>query len=413
MGSAVSAVTNTISSPLGVYGTIGSATGIIPSTGIGDISGIAGQQIGDTLGGLAQGIVSAIPDVPVADQTQVQNRINAAQNISDNAVGNSAFQQQQANALQNQTQQAYNNASGAISNAQYQNQGQGSNVNNAIGLVGQTAAGGGPAQQAARAQLQEGTDQAIRTQQALANSGNLSQQISGQKTAMDNAAQLTQQNANQAAMLQAQMAANAQQAYTGAAGQQASQAAANAGLQQNQTAQQAGLYNTAQNAANNYLGQANTAQGNALNGQTTALGIQQQALGQTGQNKAMAVGGVLSATGAAAPLALASDKDLKKDIKDGKKPISDFLEAIDPVSFKYKEPTGDMGKTSGEHLGIIAQQIEKAPGGESMVIETPKGKAIDLASAVGTLMAAASETHNRVKELEDLFKSKMNKKDKK
>jgi hypothetical protein len=71
-----------------------------------------------------------------------------------------------------------------------------------------------------------------------------------------------------------------------------------------------------------------------------------------------------------------------------------------------------MGKTPGEHIGVIAQQIEKAPGGKSMIVETPEGKGIDLASAVGTLLAAAAESHNRVQELEDLFKSKMEKRKK-
>jgi hypothetical protein len=47
-----------------------------------------------------------------------------------------------------------------------------------------------------------------------------------------------------------------------------------------------------------------------------------------------------------------------------------------------------------------------------MIVETPEGKGIDLASAVGTLLAAAAESHNRVQELEDLFKSKMEKRKK-
>ena len=71
-----------------------------------------------------------------------------------------------------------------------------------------------------------------------------------------------------------------------------------------------------------------------------------------------------------------------------------------------------MGRTPGEHLGVIAQQIEKAPGGKSMVVNTPTGKGIDVPSAVGTLLAAAAETHDRVKDLEELFKSKIKSKKK-
>ncbi len=61
-------------------------------------------------------------------------------------------------------------------------------------------------------------------------------------------------------------------------------------------------------------------------------------------------------------------------------------------------------------MGILAQQVEAAPGGKSMVQDTPGGKAIDVASAVGMLMSAAADSHDRMSSLEDLFKSKRGKK---
>lgn len=400
MGSAVSGAISGIAnipSQL-IQGNIGGAIS-------GVTSGLTGG-VGADIGGL---VSSLVPNVPIADQSQLQNQINQNQGLASQYNNQEQGLQAQAYGNLNQANMGVVQGQGAVNQAQNVNTGAGSNVNNAIGLTAQTAQGGGPAQQAASAQLQAGTDQAIRSQQAMANSGNLSQMIGGQKTAMDNAAQLQQQNANQAATLQAGMAANAQQNYTGAAAQQAGQAAQNAGLQQNQTAQQSALYNSTQGAANNYAGQTNAAQNNALTGQTNALGIQQQALGQTAQYRAQALGGLLNAGGGIAGAAISSDENLKKDIK--KKPdIDGFLDAIDPVSFEYKESDGKMGRTQGEHLGVIAQQVEKAPGGKSMIVETPKGKGIDLASAVGTLLAAAAESHNRVQELEDLFKSKMKKK---
>jgi len=494
MGGAVSAVSGAVS---GIFGgasnPVQSIMTPISSGIIGPISGAGGQA----LGSLAQGIIGAIPDVPIANQQNVQNQINTNSNMASALAGGGIVNQNLANQQQGMAQ-------GAIQNAQQVNQGPDSNVNQAVGLLGQTAAGGGPAQQAASAQLQQGTNAAIQSQQAMANSGNLSQMIGGQRQAMTNAANLQQQNALSAAQLQAGMAGNAQGQFAGAAGQQAGQASQNAGLQ-------SGLYNTAQNASLGQSGQAISAQGNALTGQTNALGIQQQALGQTGQNKALAVSGVLNAAGGAGTAALGSDMNMKEDIQyasgpragtsltgsspdssqlsmlnydkqpssmpqssseskpkvapkfdyfhmgapstaqwqniplssdkgmktdiaysQGKIPlnsdeqektdkhphadnkIKSFLDAVDPVSFKYKESDGKMGRTPGEHLGVLAQQIEKAPGGASMVEDTPEGKVIDVPSSVGTLLAASADLNQRLSELEELFKSKKeSKKDKK
>jgi hypothetical protein len=590
MGSAVSAVTGAIGdivSPIAniVGGTVGSVAS--------PILGSAGSAVGSALGGLAQGIIQAIPTVPIANQSNVQNQINANANNAQTFANQQAGQQVAGNQLlnnasnqifgnsQNAIQQAQGNinqAQGAVNNAQQVNQGPNSNVNSAIGLVGQTAAGGGAAQQAANATLQAGTNAAIAQQQAAANSGNLSQMIGGQRTAMQNAATIQEQNALNAAQLQAGLATTAQGQYTGAAAQQAGQAAQNAGLQQQQTTQQqaqttaqqnqaaqlTGLGQAYNNQATTYGGLANTAQGNALTGQTNALGIQQTALGQSGQNAALGVGGVLNAAGAVGAAGLTSDENQKTDIEYangpdsgqpfysmspnqgpntlegpsfqnqqqnsqpsflqaqgnqqqfkqnlqsqgvmdengninpnltpeqqqfqgtimnaysgfgpggeapsindtntsvtkakvpltpvqaqfihdagqsfsglGKNPmaqwqgiplssdknvkeniqnqdkVKSFLDAIEPVTFDYKNPDGQNGKTPGKHLGIIAQQIEKAPFGKSMVMDTPNGKAIDIPSAVGTLLGSAAELNDRISSLEDLFKSKKASKEKK
>lgn len=445
---------------------------------------------GDTIQGISSGITSGagsdianivnsvVPNVPIANQAQLQQQLTGLGDTGEQASRRSQDSQGQANRAYQEAQQYAGIAQGAINNAQQV--AQGPNVQGSIGLLGQTAAGGGPAQQAAAAQLQRGTDQAIAAQHALANSGNLSQQLIGQKAAMDNAAQLQQQNALNAATTQANMAAQAQGQYAGAAGQQAAQVAQNAAIQQQQTAQQAGLFGSAQGAANAYANNQLAAQQGVVQGQLGALGIQQQALGQTAQYKAQATGGLLNAGGGALSAAISdentkknieyatpkdkasdisksfgtkpsedddksssspssplnkpsynpdtgnkwqgeaqvkardisasfSDEKGKKDIKKEVNKVSKFLDAIDPVTFEYKEPTGEMGKTPGTHIGVIAQQVEKAPGGKSMIIETSQGKGIDLASAVGTLLAAAAESHDRIKDLEEYLKSKRKK----
>lgn len=509
---------------------------------LGGVGGMAGSAVGSAISPILQDIAGIIPAIPIADQSGVQNQINAAS-------GQAGISQNLQQGVLNQANTTLGQANGQLSAANSQvntaNQvAQGGDVANSLQLLQQQANGTAPS--AAQAVLQSAKNQAISQQQAMANSGNVSQMVSGQKTAMDNAAQLTQQAANQATQLQATQQQTGQQNYASAAAQQAAQLGTNAGVSANLANTQTGLYGTQLNASNALGSQAGQNIGTALTGQTNALGIQQGALSQTGQNLATAIGGGLSAIGTAAssisdentktdisyasgdsagspmqsvgdsyvdsatgqsaglpmpglggttgaaPSAMGgesenapetqtnpfnwgamagkllggmsgniqggqvqkwqilplssdanqkyditqesqddsssqaggagaaikkgflegsgytmSDKKTKKDIgPDKNDKVAKFLDAIDAVSYKYKNPDGTMGKTPGEHIGVIAQQVEKAPGGKSMIVNTPQGKAIDLASAVGTLMAAAAETHDRIKDLEALFQSK-------
>jgi len=445
-----------------------------------------------------------IPAVPIANQTALNDQIAAQQSLANSFAYHQQDQQATANTQLRNIAPAISAGQSAIGNAQNtlglsqqalgQNQGA---INNAQGSVNQAnqglqtigqpalntlqSAALGNAPSAAQAQLQVGLDAATRQQQAMANSGNLSQAISGQKAAMDNAALLSQGTANQAAQLRANEMATARgqygqqalgqegavqaqaalqqaqtQAQMQAAGQQQQQAQlqqAQTAAQQAQTAQQQQLLSELNNQAMGYGSQANQAQQGAMTGETNALGIEQGALGQTAQYRAQALGGMMNAGGGAIGAMAASDENLKTNIKPidssnfskddiadisssfgkiGSTPMNNweiipqklssdeskkknikssnlidaFLDALDPVSFEYKNPTGDMGQTPGTHMGIIAQQVEKAPGGKSMVVDTAVGKGIDLASAVGTLLAAAAQNHDKVKELEELYKSR-------
>jgi hypothetical protein len=124
-------------------------------------------------------------------------------------------------------------------------------TNYGLNLLGQTAAGGGPAQQAAQAQLAQGTSNALNAGMALANSsrGGGPAGAAAQASAQQGAAGTIAQGATSAAQLQANMAANAQGQFEGAA---QSQEMGLAGLSQAQTAQNAQI-------AQNW-----TAQGNAV-----------------------------------------------------------------------------------------------------------------------------------------------------
>ncbi len=214
-----------------------------------------------------------------------QAQANAAAGNINNVIGQQFAQAQNLPGAQNQVNQSI----GTLQNAANQGIPQAQqNVQNSYNLQQQTAQGGGPAQQAAQAQLTAGNSQAIAAQHALANSGNLSQMIGGQYQALQNQAQLSQQNANQAAQLQAAMSANAQ----GQLGQTANSQLSNAlgagssavGAANTNLAANIGNLNAAGGNAGALLGttasQQAANQSLALEGSGAALGGQQQIANQ-------------------------------------------------------------------------------------------------------------------------------------
>jgi hypothetical protein len=118
-------------------------------------------------------------------------------------------------------------------------------ANGGLNLMGQTAMGGGAAQQAAAATNAQATSNALNSGMALANSsrGGGPSGAAAMANAQQGATQTIAQGGLNAAQTQAQMAANAQQGYVqgamGEQGQQYAQQMGLAGLQQAQTAQNA------------------------------------------------------------------------------------------------------------------------------------------------------------------------------
>lgn len=403
---------------------------------------VIGGGVGSALGGLTNGIAAGVtPPAEIANQAAANQQINALQGQTSNAQGEQQYLQQSAldQGAYAQAQQVASNA--ALGQANALNTG--GNVQNSLGLLETQANGSAPS--AAEGVLQQGSDQALATQASLANSGNISQQISGQKTAMDNAANLVQTAANQASQLRANQQQVGQQNYAAAAQQQANQAAQNVNASTNIANTGVNLLNTQQQAGLGYGQLANNTANNAGNIALGNSGQAQDALNQNQAQQNQVTGGLLGGLGSAAvgiagPALLASDKDSKENIlpdtpesldvaktikqafldsdKNGKEDIKStpsdhkdslvhkFLDALDSVTYEYKKPDGKMGKTPGTHMGVIAQDVEKAPGGKSMVLDTPKGKAIDLASAVGTLLSAAADAHDRISTIEELFKAR-------
>lgn len=258
--------------------------------------------------------------------------------------------------------------------AQNYSQGYGS-LFDALGL--QQAAAEGNAPSAAQGVLQQGLDTSIANQAALANSGPTANQVSRQKSAIDAGANLRQKASNDASILRANEMAAARGQYG-----QTSTGAANLGQQ----------------GALGFNAQQLDALKAIMGGQGTALGLDQGRLGQQGAQGAQALNGIGGGISSAVSF-LASDEGQKTGINFDDK-IKNFLDEISAASFDYKDPDSKNGKTPGEHIGVMAQDIEKAPGGKSMIVETTNGKMIDGPSALGTLLAAAAHLNKRVSEIE-------------
>jgi len=160
---------------------------------IGNAVSSAGGFVSNAVKGLVSGAANAMtPDARLANDEQINAAIDAITKQRDSLNAQLASNQ------------------GYLTSAQGSEQ-------NALSILQGAATGNAPSQ--AQGILQQGLDQSIASQYALAQSGNLSQQVAGQKEAQNNIAQLQQQTANQAGMLRAQEMATNRQAYAAATGQ--------------------------------------------------------------------------------------------------------------------------------------------------------------------------------------------------
>lgn len=94
---------------------------------------------------------------------------------------------------------------------------------------------------------------------------------------------------------------------------------------------------------------------------------------------------------------MASDKRLKKNVKDADTDVEKFINSIRPKKFRFKNEKR-FGK--GEQLGFLAQDLEKSRAGKTMVLDTPGGKMVDTRLLSAALAATVSKLNKRVKDLE-------------
>jgi hypothetical protein len=223
----------------------------------------------------------------------------------------------------------------------------------------------------------------------------------------------SQGRGNSAAMQQAEIAK--QQNLQNALAYSATQRGSNAGLTQRNAmlAQQQGAMNIdqqaqlarlqeIQNARSAFLGDLGSRyaadKGYATQIQTAQMQAQAQKDAASSQASSSLFGSLLGAAGTvAAGAAMASDENLKEDIKSGSGKIQSFLDAIAAHDYKYRPEAGEDSK---RHVSPMAQELEKSEVGKGMVVDTPSGKMVDYGKGFGAILAAQSELNERLKRLE-------------
>ncbi len=91
-----------------------------------------------------------------------------------------------------------------------------------------------------------------------------------------------------------------------------------------------------------------------------------------------------------------SDKNLKKDIKEGGKDMQTFLNEVSPYTYAYK----DAKFGSGPQTSVMAQDLEKSKLGKTLVTEGAEGKMVDYGKGLATMLAATAHLNQRLKEIE-------------
>lgn len=103
----------------------------------------------------------------------------------------------------------------------------------------------------------------------------------------------------------------------------------------------------------------------------------------------------LGARGGFQPTDDMSDKNQKKDIK----PIKSFLDNLKAYKYEYKNPD-IKGAGKGEHISVMAQDLEKSDIGKTMVKNTPQGKMVNYGKGYAVILAAQADLNKRLNELE-------------
>lgn len=274
----------------------------------------------------------------------------------------------------------------------------------ALNLLQSAATGQQPSQ--AQAILQQGLDQGIAQQMAVANSGNMATQLASQRNAVDAGAMLNQQAANQASILRAQEMAAAREGFAGTAsnilGQRLGAQGATMGNIAGLAGQQAGtannLFNTQQQAQTELSGRFAKLVGGVANAAASGGMSSLFSNDPTGDGGAI-TGGLLPGQGSSGTDIRSSEKlkENKEQITDGE--TSDKIKNMRIEKWDYKEGIED----EGTHVGAYAEEFQKKFG-------LGNGKSIKFQDAIGVTMKAVQDLAKNVDMLEKMISEKDKKK---
>lgn len=279
----------------------------------------------------------------------------------------------------------------------------------ALAMYRAAALGQGPS--AAQAQLQAGLDAANRQQMSMAASargGGLARSAA-MRGAMANAGDQGLAAAQQAAILRAQEQQAGMQGFAGLGSAMRGMDMTQQGMDAEQALGKSRLDLDARTGNDNVvLGLEGLKNQYWNQGEGHKLGwgnidvakeqnkIAKNKMGMDQDNKVS--GAVMSGVGTALSMLplLFSDEKLKKDIEPADKDVDQFLDGLRPSKYRYKSEAH--GK--GEHVSVMAQELEKSPIGKRMVVETKEGKAVDYGKGLPAMVASLARLNARVKQLE-------------
>jgi len=131
-------------------------------------------------------------------------------------------------------------------------------------------------------------------------------------------------------------------------------------------------------------------------GQMNYLDMLRQ-LGQAQQQtQGQMIGGLMNTAGTLGGYALMSDERLKTDVANADVDIDEMLSGLVAKRYRYKDES--LGK--GSRVGIMAQDLERSRAGRDIVMETPRGKALDMNKALSAVLASSARLHKRLSDLE-------------
>jgi hypothetical protein len=269
--------------------------------------------------------------------------------------------------------------------------------------------------QASLANQDSGLRAALANQSTSANRAQTQAQLN-LRAGEGNADRLLQATTTEAQMRQQAALANAG-ATNERSGQQAAltqQAAlANAGAANDRSARQAAL---TQQAGEANLGAATTFAGQRIQDRQNAMSnVLDASRQQSDANRAILdateagkarraqlAGSLIGAAGQAGAAAAVSDRRAKTDIVDLLRsdehgdPLGAFLSRLHPYAYRYRDPADG----EGPRVGVMAQDLERTPVGETMVTEDATGKKqIDTAAAVGVTLAALAKMRQEMDDM--------------